>query len=147
VRAAFFLENYGAMIPMARAQGVLPTFWPLEIKIPTVTTHDIGRCAYEAILAGPRGRRVLELASFEASVQEVAKTLGELLGKPVQAQQLPLTAIVPTFTQMGFSPEMAKLYEEMVQGGMQGRMTWEGGAAERVKGWTDLKTGLQRLLG
>jgi len=146
VRASFFLENYGAMIPMARAQGILPTFSPAELRMPTVTTRDIGRCAAEAILAGPRGRRVLELSSFEASPTEVAKTLSELLGKPVQVQPAPLSAIVPTFTQLGTSTEVAKLYEEMFQDGMR-KMAWEGGSAEQVKGWTDLRAGLQHLLG
>jgi uncharacterized protein YbjT (DUF2867 family) len=147
VRAAFFLENYGAMLPMARSQGVLPSFNPIDARIPTVTTQDIGRCAFEAILAGPKGRRVLELSSFDASANDVAATLGDLLGKPVTAQQAPIAAIVPTFTQMGASTEMAKLYEEMITGAQQGKLSFEGGKAERVKGWTDLKTGLQRLLG
>ena len=147
VRACYFLENYAGVLPMARAQGILPTFAPAKAKIPNVTTNDIGRCAAEALLAGPKGRRILELSSFDASPEDVATTLTELLGKPVKAQEMPTNAIVPTFTQMGTSAEMAKLYEEMINGMISGHVTWEQSGTERVKGWTDLKTGLSRILG
>src|SRR5262245_43961958 len=59
VRAGYFLSNYAGVLPLVRAQGMLPTFASAAIKIPTVTTNDIGRCAAEALLDGPRGRRIL----------------------------------------------------------------------------------------
>lgn len=147
VRAGYFLENYMGVIPLARSQGVLPTFFPPDAKIPTVTTNDIGRCAAEALLAGPKGRRILELSSFEASANDVAATLGELLDKKVTVQQAPLSAVVPTFKGMGLGEPMAKLYEEMIGGGLKGLLGFEGKGTERVHGWTDLKSGLSRLLG
>ena len=62
VRAAYFLENYGGVLPAAKKDGVLPSFLPANFTHSVVTTTDIGRTAAQALLDGPRGRRVIELS-------------------------------------------------------------------------------------
>ncbi|HYQ18224.1 MAG TPA: NAD(P)H-binding protein, partial [Polyangiaceae bacterium] len=61
LRAAYFAENWGAVLPVAKQDGVLPSFIPAELRVPTVSTVDIGTLAAEALLDGPRGERILEL--------------------------------------------------------------------------------------
>ncbi|MBX3301443.1 MAG: NmrA family NAD(P)-binding protein [Nitrospira sp.] len=114
LRPAYFVENWAPVIGAAKAQGILPTFLAPQVKIPMISTKDIGRIGAEQLSAGERGRRVLELAGPEEySPDQVADTLGAILGKKVTAQHAPLSAVVPTFKSFGFSDEAAQLFEEM----------------------------------
>lgn len=126
LRPPYFMENWAPVIGAAKAQGGLPTFIAPEAKIPMISTKDIGRIAAEQLIAGGRGKQVVELAGpAEYSPADVAVALGQLLGKQVTAQQAPLTAVVPTFKSFGFSDEAAKLFEEMYTAFSKGEIGYE----------------------
>ena len=146
VRASYFLENYGAGLPAAKNDGVLPSFLPANLTHAVVTTPDIGRTAAQALLDGPRGRRVVELSGpADVTPADVAAALTELLGRTVHVVEAPLDAVVPTFTSFGMSQQMAELYREMYASFIGG-ITWEG-KGERVRGSTGVKEGLRAMLG
>jgi uncharacterized protein YbjT (DUF2867 family) len=146
VRASYFLENYGAGLPAAKNDGVLPSFLPAKLTHAVVTTPDIGRTAAQALLDGPRGRRVVELSGpADVTPADVAAALTELLGRTVHVVEAPLDAVVPTFTSFGMSQQMAELYREMYASFIGG-ITWEG-KGERVRGSTGVKEGLRAMLG
>ncbi|ULA64329.1 MAG: NAD-dependent dehydratase [Nitrospira sp.] len=114
LRPSSFMENWAPGIGMAKSQGLLPTFLEPAAKIPMVSTSDIGRVGAERLIAGGKGRQVVELSGPEEySPAEAAAALSQILGKPVSAQFAPLSAVVPTFTSYGFSTEAATLFEEM----------------------------------
>jgi uncharacterized protein YbjT (DUF2867 family) len=146
VRAAYFLENYGGVLPSARNDGVLPSFLPANFTHPVVTTTDIGRTAAQALLDGPRGRRVIELSGpADVTPAEIAATLTELLGRTVKVVEAPLDAVVPTFMSFGMSQHMSEIYREMYAGFIAGGITWEG-EGERVRGSIGVKEGLRAML-
>jgi len=147
VRAGYFAENWAAVLPVAKQDGVLPSFIPADLKVPTVCTADIGALGAEALLDGPRGERILELAGpVDPTPKEVAATVGKILGKPVQLVEPPLDAVVPTFTSFGISSDVASLYRGMYVGIINGRVSFEGGKAESRRGSTSLETTLRQLL-
>ena len=114
LRPCYFMDNWAPVIGAAKAQSVLPTFIAPQAKISMIATKDIGRIGAEHLLAGGRGKQIVELAGPEEySPNDVAAALSQLLGKPVTAQHAPLNAVVPTFKSFGFSDEAAKLFEEM----------------------------------
>jgi uncharacterized protein YbjT (DUF2867 family) len=114
LRPSSFMENWAPVIGAAKAQGVLPTFVALQVKIPMISTRDIGRIGAEQLLAGGQGRRIVELAGPEEySADQAAEALGAILGRQVVAQHAPLSAVVPTYKSFGFSDEAAQLFEEM----------------------------------
>jgi uncharacterized protein YbjT (DUF2867 family) len=121
VRASYFVENWGAVLPVAKKDGVLPTFLPASLTIPMVSTPDIGRVVALALLEGPRGTRVLELGGPDA--------------------------VVPTFTSFGISANIAGLYRDMYEGMQNRKVVWEGGEAEAVRGSIPLEETLRQLLG
>ena len=126
VRAAYFLENYGSVIPVAKAQGVLPNFGPVDVKFPQVCTKDIGEAVVQALLKPADGMRVVELAGKEDwSVQDVAAALSSLLGKPVQAVAAPVEAAKAGLMQNGVPESMATLYAEMYAGMGKGLIMFE----------------------
>ena len=147
VRASYFLENYGGVLAPAKNDGVMPSFMPANFSHPVVTTNDIGRTAAQALLDGPRGRRVIELSGpVEVTPADVAAALGDLLGRPVKVVEAPLDAVVPAFKSFGMSQHMAELYREMYASFVAGGITWEG-RGERVRGSTGVKDGLRAMLG
>jgi uncharacterized protein YbjT (DUF2867 family) len=147
VRASYFLENYGGAVASARNDGVLRSFLPASFVHPVVTTTDIGRTAAQALLDGPRGRRVIELSGpVDVTPADVAAALGELLGRTVKVVEAPLDAVVPAFKLFGMSQHMAELYGEMYASFIAGGIAWEG-KGEGVRGSTGLKDGLRAMLG
>jgi uncharacterized protein YbjT (DUF2867 family) len=147
VRAAYFVENWGAVVPAAKNDGVLPAFFPAGLRIPMVATPDIGEVAAQALLEGPRGVRIIELAGPEdASPNDVARVLGQSLGREIRVIEAPLDAVVPTFTSFGMSANIAELFRELYACIASGRMTWEGGEAEGVRGKVTLAQALEPLL-
>lgn len=126
IRASYFLENYGSVIPVAKSQGVLPNFGPVDVKFPQVCTKDIGEAVVQALLKPADGMRVVELAGKEDwSVQDVAAALSSLLGKPVQAVAAPVEAAKAGLMQNGVPESMATLYAEMYAGMGKGLIMFE----------------------
>jgi uncharacterized protein YbjT (DUF2867 family) len=154
VRAAYFMENWGASLGMLE-QGTLPTFTATDVAFPQVATRDIGRTAAVALIEGPRGRDIIELAGpRELSPNDIAAALADITGKPVTAQLAPLDAVVPTFTQFGISTAFAELYREMYQGIADGLVSWAGtegapkgtGAPRLVRGTVPIEDVLGAML-
>lgn len=145
VRAAYFLENWAAVLPAARGDGVLPSFIAKDLVVPMVATRDIGKVAAQALLDGPRGTRIVELTSVDATPTDVAAAVSKILGRPVAVVEAPLSAVVPTFTSFGISPETSELYRQMYAGINDGTVTWE--LTERVRGEAKLEDVLRGLLG
>ena len=146
VRAGYFVENWGAVLSAVKSDGVLPSFIASEQRIPTVSTPDIGLCVAQALLDGPRGVRVIELSGpKDVSPSDVAKALSVILEKTVTVSEAPLDAVVPTFTSLGVSENIAGLFRELYQAIQEGKLTPEPG--ELVRGKTELETTLRALLG
>jgi len=146
VRGGYFLENWAGVLPMAGKDGVLPSFIPATTPVPTVATPDIGRVAAEALLAGARGRRVIELAgATDPTPNAVADAASRIFGRTVKVLEAPLAAVVPTFTSLGVSEAMARLIQEMYAGIIDGTVAWERGDAEFVRGGIGVEEGLRAL--
>jgi len=146
VRASYFVENFGAVLHPVKQDGVLPSFIAIDEPTPMVSTADIGKTAAQALLEGPRGVRVIELAGpTDVTPAEAAATFAKILGRPVQAVNAPLSAVVPTFTSFGISQNVAQLFEEMYAGIASGKVVAESPPVTR--GTTTLEETLRGLLG
>ncbi|HUR27576.1 MAG TPA: NmrA family NAD(P)-binding protein [Planctomycetota bacterium] len=113
LRPSFFMENWGMVLPAVKSDGVLPTFLPPERAFPQIATQDIGGVVARELLIPGRGAKHVELSGPVASPREVADAFSRLLGRTVQPEVAPLSAIVPTFTSMGVSDNVARLFAEM----------------------------------
>ena len=126
LRPCYFMDNWAPGIGMAKGQGILPTFIAPTAKVPMISTRDIGRVGAEQLMAGGKGKQIVELAGPEEySPNQVATALGQILGKTVTAQHAPLSVVVPTFKSFGFSDEAAKLFEEMYTSFSTGAIGYE----------------------
>lgn len=126
LRAAYFLENWGSVIPVAKTQGVLPHFGRTDVKFAQVCARDIGDAAASALVTAADGTRVVELAGQQDwSVEDVSAAVGTLLGKPVKAVGAPVEAARAGLEQGGVPPDMARLYAEMYAGIANGVIAFE----------------------
>jgi uncharacterized protein YbjT (DUF2867 family) len=125
IRAGFFHELVIPLLGVVKGAGVLPSFFPGTLPIPMVGTRDVGRLAAELLLDPAPGNRVVELGS-DLSQAEIALVLGKILGKPIRVGEIPLDAIAPTLMGMGFTPDLAGLYVEMIAGVRSGALVFEG---------------------
>jgi len=146
VRPGYFVENWAAVLPVVKSDGILPSFIAPERRFASVSTVDIGKAVAQALLEGPRGVRVIELGGpSDVSPNDVADALSRILGKPVRVAHAPLDAVVPTFTSFGASENIAGLFREMYEGMASGKVVAEPG--EHRRGTTSLETTLRALLG
>ena len=130
VRAAYFLENWAAMLGEAGTKGLLPSFLTPGRALPMVATRDIGRTAAEALLDPARGTRLVELVGpADWTPEDVARAIASLLGREVRVQGVPLDAVVPALTASGFTAGTARLFREMIEGINRGHVAPEGGRA------------------
>lgn len=148
LRAGYFVENWGSVIPVAKQDGVLPSFLPGNKAAPMVCTVDIGTAAADLLLEGANAPRVVELSGpRDVTPAEVAQALGKILGKPVNLVEPPLDAVVPTFTSFGISANVAGLFRDMYAGFANGTVAWESGSAVARRGKTSLEDTLRALAG
>jgi uncharacterized protein YbjT (DUF2867 family) len=144
VRAGYFLENWGMVADVARKDGVLPTFLPATLRVPTVHTADIGRVAGEALLAGPT-RRVIELTGpMDPTPSDIAAAFSRRLGRKIALAEAPIEAVVPTLTGFGISEGVARLFAEMYAALRNGIVVPEH-PSDVVRGRIDLDDGLRRM--
>jgi uncharacterized protein YbjT (DUF2867 family) len=126
LRPSYFMDNWAPVLGAAKGQGVLPTFIAPQAMVPMISTRDIGRVGAEQLMAGGKGKQIVELAGPEEySPEQVAAALSQILGREVSAQHAPLSAVVPTFKSFGFSDEAAKLFEEMYRSFSTGAIGYE----------------------
>ena len=146
VRPGYFVENWGAVLHPVKSDGVLPSFIAADQQVAMNSTADIGKAVAQALLDGPRGVRVLNLAGpVDVSPNDVAAAFSRILAKPVAVVEAPLEAVVPTFTSFGLSAEISALYRELYEAMKAGKVTAEPGH-EFVRGATPLETTLRALL-
>lgn len=147
LRAGDFMENWGAMLPVAREAGVLPSArLPLETKSETVSALDVGRTA-AALLSEPRpGTRIVNLAGpAEYSAADAAAILSTLLGRPVTAVPSPRADTIAGLRAAGIGASYAEALADLHDAINAGRMDFPPGSGEMRRGTVTLEQALRRL--
>jgi len=116
LRAGYFMENTLAQVGIIRQMGM--SVGPLrpDLKLPMITTQDIGEVAANALLTLDfRQKQARELlGQRDISMSEVAQIIGKAIGKPdLRYVQAPDEQVRPALIQIGMSPNMADLILEM----------------------------------
>jgi uncharacterized protein YbjT (DUF2867 family) len=125
IRAGYFYENVFPVLNVVKDDGVLPSFFPRDLPVPMVGTRDIGLLATELLLDAT-SRDIVELGAGLRHA-ELARMLGELLGKPVRVEEIALDAIAPTIAGFGFNADLTNAYVELITGIRSGALAFEGG--------------------
>lgn len=145
VRAAGFMENWQALLPLAQQNGILPSFYtPLDRSLPMVATADIGQACADALMQEWQDTQVLELHGPQPlSPNEVAASFSRTLKRDVQAVVIPESDWPVTLAQMGNSPAAVESYSEMVRAFNNGTLVFEEHGTKRLQGKTTIDEAVQ----
>lgn len=146
LRAGSFTENLLNMLPAARHQGVLPSFFPPEYRLPSIAARDIAAVAVRSLLSPPAATEVVYvIGANEYSAVDQAAYLSKKLGKEVKLLGLPVSAASGALQQGGIGASLANLFQEMYEGATKGLLGIVPG--HRVeKGTTTLEQALDPYL-
>lgn len=130
LRATYFMDNWREVLPVAVAQGVLPSMLArLDAPRRMVSTRDIGRTA-AALLLDPAPPAIVELAGpREYSPAEVAERIGAALGRAVAPVVPPRETRVPTLVAAGIGEAYATLLASMYDAIDSGHVRFSGAGA------------------
>ncbi|HEY8564695.1 MAG TPA: NmrA family NAD(P)-binding protein [Beijerinckiaceae bacterium] len=138
LRATYFQENWHSVFPVAREQGVLPTFLTdVNRPRPMVAARDIGRTAADLLTAADAPAIVELKGPRDLTVVEAASIIGSALGRSVTPVQPPREAWAGILMQAGLGQAYAKLLAEMYDGINSEHVRFEGVPDQR-RGPTEL---------
>ncbi len=113
LRAAYYMSNWDDMLEAAK-QGVLPTMYPADLKIPMVAPADLGAAAAR-LLQENTDRTGIHYVEGPArySSNDVAAAFGRALGKTVKLEVTPREQWEDAYRKLGFSDAAAIAYARM----------------------------------
>jgi uncharacterized protein YbjT (DUF2867 family) len=144
-RAAYYMSNWDMALASAREDGVVPTMFPADFKLPMVAPRDLGRAAARRLRSGldDVGLRNVE-GPARYSTNDVARAFAEALGRPVRTIVTPREQWEEAFQALGFSQAAARSYARMTGATLDGAMVPE---SETEKGPTRLEDYVAALVG
>ncbi len=145
VRAAWFIENWQALLPMTQQNGILPSFLnPLERSIPMVAAIDIGQTCADVLMQEWQGTQVWELhGPRPLSPNEVAASFSKTLKRDVQGVVIPESEWPSTLAQMGNSPSVVESWSEMLHAFNNGTIVFEEHGTKGIQGKTTIDEAVQ----
>lgn len=148
LRPGNFMENWAAMLPVAREAGVLPSaLLPLGQKSEAVSALDVGRIAADLLFDPRPGTRIVNLAGpAEYSAQDAAAALSALLGKAVTAVPSSRDETIAGLLAAGLGADYAAKLADLNDAVNAGRMGIPAGSGEMRRGGTTLEQALRRLM-
>ncbi|MBN1608085.1 MAG: NAD(P)H-binding protein [Polyangiaceae bacterium] len=132
IRAGYFMENFLMNVEMVRTMGILGTPAPRHAPLGLIAAADIGRYAARRLHALDfNGFEVVNLIGPSLlTMEEVAKALGQAIGKPELAYvQFSHEDAKKGLLEAGLKPQLAALYLEMHQGAAAGLLQPEPGTS------------------
>lgn len=149
VRSAEHMTNWARVLPVVRADGVLPSMHQPATKLfPTVAPADVGAIAADLLREGG-GARWPRIVHAEGprryQSRDVAAAFAATLGRDVTVFELPQAEWVPALMRGGASESYATLVAELYVAHNAGTIDVERGG-EVVRGTTELPAVLASLV-
>lgn len=146
IRAAYVMEDLQLLYPKVGESGeLLSLFDSLDKPVPLVASEDIGKLAARLLIEPWEGHRTIELEGPCAySMEEIARSFSEALGRPVQALPTSEAERLAALESLNYSPRAAQDTAEMFKAIHDGVISFTGdGSVEHVQGETPLESVLK----
>ena len=116
LRAAYYMSNWDSALAMAKDDGILKTFFPVDLKIPMVAPHDLGVVAADLLMAPIEQSKCVYVEGPDRySSADVAAAFATAIGRDVKAQTIPERDWIEAFKSFGFSERAATSYANMTR--------------------------------
>lgn len=126
IRAGAFIENWKSVIQIVKEKGVMPSFYPLDMKIPHVSSKDIALEASDVFKSNLNSKIIIELYSQMYSPNDITQIFSKLLKKEIKAEEVPEKKWKDILTSWELSPFTVKTYCEMIHGFNNKYIVFEG---------------------
>jgi uncharacterized protein YbjT (DUF2867 family) len=127
VRPSYFYSNWIMSADMAKESGVLPSFYPTDLKIEMNSPIDVAEFIANKITKGISKSELFELVGPEQySPNDVAREMTKSLGRKVEAQEIPREKWDDTLKSFGFSDDARKNFIKMTELVADGNSKLEG---------------------
>lgn len=148
LRPGDFMENWAAMLPVARDAGVLPSAkMPLDAASETVSALDVGRAVAALLKERRPGRRIVNLAGpQDYSPADAAAILSRLLDRPVMAVPSSRAETIAALEAAGASADYAAKLADLSDAVNAGRMGFRANEGEMRRGTVTLQDALESLV-
>ena len=118
LRPGYFFENFEESLDLIKHQGIHANAVDPDVPVPMIATRDIATVAAEALRTRNwHGTVVRELMGpRDLTFAEVTRILAARLDKPdLPYVRMTYEDLTTTFVQMGFSPDVARTYVDLVR--------------------------------
>lgn len=147
IRAPYYYSNWMPYITTVQEQGILPTFFPADLKISMGAPADVAAFIARTLMnAIPEQKKLYELTGPAYSSADVASILGNILHRTVEAQTIPPNQWHSTLLQAGFSENAAANMVNMTQAVIDGITGPEQKESKRIELTTPLEIYFQSVL-
>lgn len=147
IRAPYYYSNWMPYISTVQEQGILPTFFPTDLKIAMGAPADVAAFIARTITnAIPEQKKLYELTGPAYSSADVAAILENILHHKVSSQTIPADQWHNTLLQAGFSENAAMNMVKMTQAVIAGITGPEQKESKRIELPTSIETYFQSVL-
>lgn len=144
IRPAYYFSNWLGYLELVKEYGILPTFFPLELKLPMIAPPDVAGFLSDVITCKTPKERIYEIAGPDYSSSDIAKIFEEVLGKNVILQQVAPEEWENTLIQAGFSKDGTKNLMLMTKAVIDRKTKSE--TANLIRFSTDFKSYLKNVI-
>ncbi|SKB44658.1 Uncharacterized conserved protein YbjT, contains NAD(P)-binding and DUF2867 domains [Parapedobacter luteus] len=116
IRPSYYFSNWLGYLETIEQYGVLPTFFPKDLKIEMNSPIDLAKFIAQ-IMTGTSSemKRIYELTGQKYSSLDVANAFSRLLNKNVSVQSIPQDKWKETLISVGFTENTANNLSDMTQ--------------------------------
>ncbi|ARC86213.1 trkA-N domain protein [Clostridium argentinense CDC 2741] len=122
VRPAYYYSNWIGYLELIMAEGILPTFFPLEMKLPMISPIDVAEFLADVMIRETPQERIYEVCGpQDYSSLDIVRIFEKVLNKNVTLQQILPDEWESTLEQAGFTSDGAKNFMLMTKAVIDGR--------------------------
>jgi uncharacterized protein YbjT (DUF2867 family) len=145
IRPAYYFSNWLGYLELVKEYGILPTFFPPELKLPMIAPPDVAEFLSDAMTCKTPQERIYEITGpQDYSSSDIAKIFEYSLGKNVTLQQVLPEEWESTLIQAGFSKDGTKNLMLMTKAVIDGKTRNE--TTNQIRFSTDFKSYLKNFI-
>jgi uncharacterized protein YbjT (DUF2867 family) len=127
VRPAYYFSNWLESVSVIQEEGILPTFFPVDLKMPMVSALDVAKFIADLMSDAVEGEPIFEVEGPAwYSSRDIANSFGKVLNRKVVPLQIPREDWWKTIKEFGFSDDVTKNFIEMTQTIVDGKAKPQG---------------------
>lgn len=143
VRPAYYFSNWAGYMDIVKQFGILPTFFPPNLKLPMIAPSDVAAFCASLIAEESPARQIFEIEGPDQySSEDIAASFGEKLDREVILQTVAPVDWEKTLLSSGFSKSGAENLALMTKAVVDGKTVSE---SETVKMPTSFRAYLDEI--